>query len=79
MFYQVKNKKMKTSELIREIERLPIRKRIYVIQRTIHTIAQQEDASLMSNAVSALLEDYKTDKELTAFTKLDFDSFYEAR
>ncbi len=67
---------MKTSELIKEIERLPIRKRIYVIQRTIHSIAKQEDTSTMTNAVSALLEDYITDKELTAFTKLDFESFY---
>ena len=70
---------MKTSELIKEIERLPIRKRIYVIQRTIHTIAKQEDTTVMTNAVSALLEDYKSDKELTAFTKLDFETFYEAR
>ena len=70
---------MRTIELIKEIQRLPMQKRIYVIERSIHSIRKQEDFSQMSKAANALLLDYKLDKELTAFTNLDYDNFYEAR
>ena len=70
---------MNASEIIKEIERLPLRKRIYVIEKTIHTIGKQEDKDTMTKAAKALYVDYNTDKELTAFTKLDFEGFYEAR
>ena len=70
---------MKTRELIKEIQRLPVRKRFYVIERSMHLIRKQEDESQMKNAVDELHEDYLTDKELTAFTNLDFENFYETR
>jgi hypothetical protein len=70
---------MKTNEIIKEIQRLPIRKRIYVIEKTIQTLRKQEDTSQMNKAVDTLYADYKSDKELTAFTNLDFEDFYEAR
>jgi hypothetical protein len=70
---------MKTSELIKEIERLPVQKRILVIEKTIHTLRKQEDNNQMVKAANLLLSDYKTDSELTALTKLDFEDFYEAR
>ncbi len=64
---------MKTGEIIKEIERLPIPKRIYVIEKAIQLIRKQEDAIQMKNAVNDLMTDYKSDKELTAFTNLDID------
>ena len=70
---------MRTSELIKEIEQLPIQKRMYVIEKTIQSIRKNEDEIQMSFASEALLADYKTDKELTAFTDLDFVDFYETR
>jgi hypothetical protein len=70
---------MRTTELIKEIQRLPLQKRIYVIERTIHTIRKQEDNNQLSKAASALLIDYKTDSDLTAFTNLDYADFYEAK
>lgn len=33
----------------------------------------------MVKAANALLEDYKYDKELTIFSHLDYEAFYEAR
>jgi len=33
----------------------------------------------MKKAVDLLLEDYKTDSELTSFTDIDYEEFYEAR
>jgi hypothetical protein len=70
---------MKTKELIKEIQKLPVRKRIYVIERSMHLIRKQEDEDQMKKAADDLFEDYLTDKELTSFTNLDFENFYEAR
>ncbi|HEY5510243.1 MAG TPA: hypothetical protein VIK10_04365 [Prolixibacteraceae bacterium] len=70
---------MKTSELIKEIERLPVQKRILVIEKTIYTLRKHEDNNQMVKAANLLSSDYKTDSELTALTKLDFEDFYEAR
>jgi hypothetical protein len=70
---------MKTKELIKEIQKLPLRKRIYVIERSMHLIRKQEEEAQMIMAAEELIEDYLTDKELNAFTSLDFENFYETR
>jgi hypothetical protein len=70
---------MRTLELIKEIQRLSVQKRIYVIEKTIRSIRKQENTNQMSKAANSLLSDYKTDTELTAFTNLDYDDFYEAK
>jgi len=70
---------MRTNELIKEIQRLPLQKRIYVIEKSIHSMRKNEDANQMKKAATALYSDYKNDEDLTFFTKLDFEEFYEAR
>lgn len=70
---------MRTNEIIREIQRLPLLKRIYVIEKAIHSIRSQEDKNMMKKAADELYEEYKADNELTAFTNLDFVDFYEAK
>jgi hypothetical protein len=70
---------MRTNELIREIRKLPLSKRIYVIEKAIHSIREQEEKKQMEKAVDLLLNDYKNDKELVDFTNLDFEDFYEAK
>ncbi len=70
---------MRTAEIIKEIQQLPMRKRIYVIEKTIHSIRTQTNENQMKKAADTLYADYKNDKELTAFSGLDFESFYEAR
>jgi hypothetical protein len=70
---------MRTNELIKEIKRMPIQKRIYLIEKTIHSIRENTESDQMKKAAEKLLIDYKTDKELTAFTNLDFENFYETR
>jgi len=59
---------MRTTEIIKEIQRLPMQKRIYVIEKTIHSIRKEEDNIVLKKAASALYVDYKSDKELTEFT-----------
>ncbi|MBL7128301.1 MAG: hypothetical protein ISS16_04870 [Ignavibacteria bacterium] len=70
---------MEAKELIEEIERLPVQERIWLIERTLKTIRTNEIKDKIEAAVKELYSDYKTDKELTAFTDLDFEEFYETR
>jgi len=70
---------MRTTEIIKEIQRLPMQKRILVIEKNIHSIRKEEETILLKKAAAALYSDYKSDKELTMFTELDFESFYETR
>lgn len=70
---------MRTNDIIKEIQRLPIPKRIYVVEKTMHSIRTNEDKNVMKKAADALYSDYKTDKELTSFTNLDFVDFYETK
>jgi hypothetical protein len=70
---------MGTKELIREIQRLPIGKRMLVIERTLKSIRESEFKKKMGKAVDTLLSDYGSDPELTVFTNIDFDNFYEAK
>jgi hypothetical protein len=68
---------MNTDEIIKEIELLPIRKRIYIMEKTLHSIRNQEDKYQMERAVDAVLPDYVSDSELTVFSNLDYEDFYE--
>jgi len=70
---------MGTRELIKEIQRLPVSKRMLVIERTLKSIRESELNKKMVKAVDSLLSDYRSDTELTAFTNIDFDNFYEAK
>lgn len=70
---------MHTSDLILEIKKLPLSKKIYVIEETIKAIRKEEISHQMEMAASDLEIVYNTDKELTAFTSLDMDHFYEAK
>jgi hypothetical protein len=70
---------MRTTEIIKEIKRLPVSKRIYVVEKTIQSIRTQEDKNVMKKAADLLYSDYTSNEELTAFTNLDFVDFYEAK
>jgi hypothetical protein len=70
---------MRTTEIIKEIQRLPIMKRIYVIEKAIQSIRKQEDFNQMKKAADTLYSDYESDEELTSFTVLDYEDFYETR
>jgi hypothetical protein len=70
---------MKAYEIIKEITRLPVNRQIFIVERTLKSIRETEEQDTIQKAVNALLHDYSTDKELTAFTGIDFDKFYETR
>ncbi|MCF8217840.1 MAG: hypothetical protein K9I29_02320 [Bacteroidales bacterium] len=70
---------MGTKEIINEIQKLPVDKRLLVVERTMRSIRKQKVVNQMTIAAEKLHEDYKTDSELTQFTNIDFENFYEAR
>jgi hypothetical protein len=69
---------MSTKEILQGIKRLPFHERLLVIEKALKTLHEGADTQL-EKAAKALLTDYKKDKNLTAFTALDFEKFYEAR
>ncbi len=69
---------MSTKEIIQSIKKLPFNERLAVIEKALKTLHESADTQL-DKAAKALMNDYKTDKELTAFTALDIENFYETR
>ena len=74
----LKYKDMEVLEIIRNVNRLPMSQRMLVAERIIHSMRQGKELS-METAAERLYEDYMTDKNLTVFTQLDCEDFYEAR
>ncbi|MEI7586360.1 hypothetical protein [Runella sp.] len=70
---------MQTATLIKEIKKLPLDKKFLIIELTLKAIKKEETAHQMSLAVNELYDDYAQDADLTAFTQLDFEKFYETR
>jgi len=70
---------MKINDIIKEIARLPVNRRIFIVERTLKSIREKEEINKIEKAVKYLLNDYSTDKELTEFTDIDFEEFYEAK
>ena len=69
---------MTTNAIIREINKLPLTEKLLLVEKTLKTIRQEGNKNL-EHAVHALYIDYKTDRELTVFTDIDIESFYETR
>ena len=69
---------METMNIMRNIGRLPVSQQMLIAEHIIHSI-RREDQSPMKKAVELLHKDYLTDKDLTVFTQLDCEDFYETR
>ena len=70
---------METKEIIKAIKKLPVNKRMLIIEKTLRSIRESEIRNKVIEAADALYEDYSENKELTEFTLLDCESFYETR
>ena len=69
---------MNTSELLCDINRLPISQQMLIAEHIMRSIRQEKQSS-MKKAVEFLYTDYLFDKDLTVFTQLDCENFYETR
>ena len=70
---------MQTAQLMQEIFKLPLDKKFFVVEQTLKSIKLEEGNRHLVMAAEALYDDYNNAKELTSFTALDFEEFYEAR
>jgi hypothetical protein len=69
---------MSTKEILNSIKQLPFNQRLSLIEKALKTLYESENTQL-EKAANSLLADYNNDSNLTAFTSIDFDKFYEAR
>jgi hypothetical protein len=70
---------MGTSEIISEINKLSVSQRLTLIELTIKKIREEEKKDQLSIAAEKLCNDYSNDTELTAFSVLDQEDFYETK
>jgi hypothetical protein len=70
---------METSAIIHEIDNLPAYKRMFIAEQIIRSIRLDNQDRTLEMAADRLYSDYMNDKELTAFTQLDCEDFYEPR
>lgn len=69
---------MDVNTLIEEISHLEFDDRLTILEKTIETL-RNEPSKILEEASIILQKDYENDKELTSFTSIDFEDFYEAR
>ncbi len=71
---------MTNTQIVKEINRLPLSEKIYIVELVLKNIRQESKKTpTLAEGAQALLNDYKNDAELTAFSALDGEDFYESR
>jgi hypothetical protein len=70
---------METKEIMNAIKKLPVTKRMLIVEHTLKTIREGDTWEQMAKAVDVLYKEYQEDKDLTAFMALDYEAFYETR
>lgn len=71
---------MTATQIVSEINKLTVSERILVIENTLKNLRFQTKEKLsMKKAAKLLLNDYLNDSELTVFTSLDYEDFYETK
>ena len=66
------------TDIMYNINRLPISQRMLIVEYIMRSIRHEEQQPL-EKAAECLYADYLNDKELTVFTQLDCEDFYETR
>jgi len=64
---------MQTNEIIEEISKLPISKRLYIVEKVMSLIRLENEKNEMEAAAELLVSEYEGNKELTIFTELDLE------
>jgi len=69
---------MQAADIMHNISSLSKSQRMLLVEYIIRSIRYEEQTSL-NKAADFLYKDYLNDKELTVFTQLDCEDFYETR
>ena len=70
---------MSVTDILNEINLLPPKEKIWLIQQALKSIQDTTSRNELLIAADAMKDEYRTNKDLTAFTDIDFEKFYEAR
>ena len=70
---------MEAVQIIHEMGKLPVYQRMFIVENVIRSIRRAEQDKTLEVAAERLYDDYKNDTELTIFTQLDGEDFYEPR
>jgi hypothetical protein len=81
---------MTYTEMLETLKKLTLTERLALMEAVLHLMREElqqreqppatdERTARLAAAAQALLPDYTTDTELTSFTALDSEDFYEAR
>jgi len=70
---------MESSEILEEINKLSFKNKLILLEEMVKSIRKAEIGNQMRQAAELLYEDYSNDSNLTTFTALDCESFYETR
>ena len=70
---------METAQIIHETGKLPVYQQTIIVEHIIRSIRHAEQNRTLEMAAERLYDDYKNDTELTIFTQLDGEDFYEPR
>jgi hypothetical protein len=75
----IERENMTTKTLLNEIYTLPLEKRIFLVKKALESIRKETPSKqALENAAHKFVNEYKQNKELTSFTSLDSEGFYEA-
>jgi hypothetical protein len=70
---------MGAAEILQKIAELSPAEKLFVIEKTFKDLLQLNVSQQMTIAAESMEHEYRTNSELTAFTNIDFEDFYEAK
>lgn len=70
---------MSKAELLKEIDKMPLHEKLALLERAIKDIIKQTNEKELSVAADSLEIEYKSNAELTVFSTLDIEDFYETK
>lgn len=70
---------MSAAEILENINRLSPTEKLFIIEKMFKDLLKNDSLRPMTFAAEALESEYKSNAELTAFSSLDLEDFYEAK
>jgi hypothetical protein len=70
---------MSATEILEKMNQLSTTERLFVIEKALKSLIDSNLSEQMTLAAESMESEYKTNAELTSFSNLDFEDFYEAK
>lgn len=70
---------MSATEILEKMNQLSPAERLFVIEKTLKSLISSNLSEQMTLAAESMESEYRINTELTFFSNLDFEDFYEAK